>query len=196
MITYLCICFKPCPVFVANGVSENCLSARVYESTRLSAVALEIDVKTRLMGLRQVIDTTDPNSIVVSRSHYSSTSTKIGYEWTITFVRQNGDLNPLGCVTTGILLSTNTGGVVRCVVTEHRKGSLMSGSFKLGISYPNKNIGIPNIYNSLSMPWNIDASNMAAILSRNHSSGIDSFGLVTVSRAVYIPVAKAQKRWR
>jgi len=195
-----------------NGVSTNCLSRRIYTTGSIfDSSAVELDLKTKLRGLSQVIDTTDDNSIIVTRSNFKMRDLFIGYRWTITFTRQNGDLNPLQCIIppSGNAALAGTGGSsivngVACTVETLRNGSLFSGNFQLGISFPHKYVGTPAIVNNTTpIPWNIDATNMMSILTNtpqipisNVGRSFNPFGTLAISRVSYVPTQPyVHKRW-
>ena len=193
----------------ANGVSTNCLSSRIYTTGSIfDSSAVELDLKTKLRGLSQVIDTTDDNSIIVTRSNFASRDLFIGYRWTITFTRQNGDLNPLQCIipSSGKAALAGTGAIVNgvaCTVGTLRNGSLFSGYFQLGISYPHSYVSSPSIVNNpTQIPWNIDATNMMSILANTPLTPIpdvgsfNPFGTLAISRVSYVPTQPyVHKRW-
>jgi len=162
-----------------DGVSEACNVNRITPTVSIDCTASEEEVVTKIRGLADIINDED-GSILVTRSYYASDESRVGYIWTITFVKQNGDLKPLTCNSTD-LTSTTVAGDVDCLVHTLRNGSLVDGSFVLNITTPNYYEGVVQSNESVSMPWNIRASNMAEVLSALHGP----FGDVAVTRSVY-----------
>jgi hypothetical protein len=167
------------------GVSAACYTPNVYITLPMNQSVLAADMAAKLRALSPVVVDSD-DSLIITTSYYPSTSNRVGYYWTLTFVRQNGDVSPLVC---GIaqLLGTNSAGST-CTITTVQNGTLIDGSFVLSVTSPNAYISSPITYTAATAPWNIDASSLATILS-----GTSGFGIVTVSRAPYFPTG--QKRW-
>jgi hypothetical protein len=111
----------------------------------------------------------------------------VGYVWTVTFHRQNGDLKPLGCDTTN-LAGTNLEFGASCVVNTIQQGSLIAGDYALVVQYPHAYVGTPVDNTADVVPWNIDAGHLETILS-----SYAYFGAVTVTRESFTPTG--QLRW-
>jgi hypothetical protein len=133
------------------GVSWTCYTKRSYTTVSISLVEQAFDITTKIKAISDI-----PYSIEVSRSiHSLSSNFVVEYSWTITFHRQNGDLNPLACDNSR-LAGTNSDNKTSCTVSTIRDSSLISGDFALGITYPHVYEAKPVSYNAKTLPWNID----------------------------------------
>jgi hypothetical protein len=88
------------------GVSDNCAGNNRYTTAAISPIDTASNIQDKLKALSQVISQ-DSGSVVVTRNPFLSDSITIGYNWTITFLKQNGEVPILECVTTN-LVGTNT----------------------------------------------------------------------------------------
>ena len=167
------------------GVSAACYTSNIYVTLPMNQSEVSADMSAKLRALSPVVVDTD-DSLTITRSYYSSTSNRIGYIWTITFNRQNGDLIPLLCGTAQ-LFGTNSIGGASCFISTVRNGTLIDGSFAVGVTSPNAYISTPLNYSSISVPWNIDPFNFGSILSST-----TGFGAITVNRQPYFA---DQIRW-
>jgi len=167
--------------YAFDGVSEACNSLRVNPTFSIDEAAASDEIVTKLRGLSDVIND-DDDSLEISRSHYPADSTKVGYIWTITFHKQHGDLNTLGCDQSN-LNSTNTASTVDCIVDTIQPGSFLGGNFSLILSFPHAYNGEAVDDRSDAVPYNIDPTSFASVLS----SANNTFGDVEVERSVYIP---------
>ena len=168
-----------------TGVSALCDQNRLHQTgvSRYSDIAS--DVRAKIRALSVIHNSTD--SVKVERNSFLSNSSQIGYYWDITFYRQNGNLKPMSCYHR-YLNQTNDNGPVVCDVKTLQDGSLIQGSFTLGMTYPHIYVGAPVPYNATSFPWNIDAPYMQQLLSAK-----EAFGEVLVTRVAYTPTN--QLRW-
>jgi len=172
-----------------SGVSVACLQQRTYQTSNIFPFDTDADIRTKILALSDVISQVD-GSILVERSYFpSSNAAKVGYFWTVTFVRQHGNVNTLQC-SDSALSPTNSDSDAFCLVTTTTEGSLITGTMDLGMTYPHAYDGTPlPIYTDTSgISWNIKDIYLASILSAE-----DHFGTVGVSRVSYIP--SNQKRW-
>ena len=85
----------------ANGVSTSCSSSNQYTTLQIYPTAPALNVVNLLRGLTTVINQ-DSDSISVTRTAYGVNSGRVGYLWTITFVKQVTDRQtylspPLAC---------------------------------------------------------------------------------------------------
>ena len=71
----------------ANGVSTACSSSNQYSTLEIYPTAPALSVVNLLRGLTTVINQ-DSDSISVTRTPYAVDSGRVGYLWTITFVKQ------------------------------------------------------------------------------------------------------------
>jgi hypothetical protein len=168
------------------GVSANCLSANQYVTNAVTPIDTAIALQTKIRALSQVINQ-DSNSIMVSRVPFLSTTATVGYTWTITFLKQNGEVPIVKCGT-GALFGTNTASGASCVPTVTQTGSLIQGTFTLGQTFPHVLVGVPVLATTIAYPWNIDATSLAATLSAKAA-----FGPVAITRVIYIPTGHV--RW-
>ena len=185
-------------VLPANLPSHLLPLACIYHDACSTDLAT-LSVVNLLRGLTTVINQ-DSDSISVTRTAYGVNSGRVGYLWTITFVKQHGDVPPLGCTTAdglgvSTLTSTVTASTTRCSVTTTQHGSLITGSFSLGQTFPHAYQGTPKANSTVSMPWNINALNLSYVLSNTLAADGTSllFGTVSVARVAYIP--PSQNRW-
>ena len=74
----------------ANGVSTSCSSSNQYTTLQIYPTAPALNVVNLLRGLTTVINQ-DSDSISVTRTAYGVNSGRVGYLWTITFVKQVTD---------------------------------------------------------------------------------------------------------
>ena len=169
------------------GVSAECYTPNIYVTLPMNQSDLAADVSAKLRALSPVIVDSD-DSLTIVRTYYPLNSSRIGYLWSITFNRQNGDLLPMQCLTNGQLLGTNLAGGATCSVSTSQNGTLIDGTFSLTLSSPNSYIAAPVNYTSKAVPWNIDQASLASILSS--TTGFDT---VSVSRIPYFP--SGQIRW-
>ena len=183
----------------SNGVSTSCGSSNQYTTLELYPTAAALSVVNLLRGLTTVINQ-DSDSISVTRTPYGVNSGRVGYLWTITFAKQHGDVPLLGCTTKDglnalTLTSTVTANTTRCSVTTAQHGSLITGNFSLGQTFPHAYQGTPKANSTSAIPWNINALNLSYVLSNTLASDGTNllFGTVTVARVAYIP--PGQKRW-
>lgn len=163
-----------------NGVSIPCYDRTVYS---ISGIPIDASVAQMIAAFSSIggVISSKVNALSVTRSHYPANASFVGYTWTITFLRQNGNLHQLGC-DTSLLGETNVVASAQCVVSTQRNGTLVDGHFELGMSFPHVYVGVPVLSNSTAMPWNIDATGMQGILQ-----GTSSFGTVTVTRQAHTP---------
>ena len=167
--------------YAFDGVSEACNSLRVNPTFSIDEAAASDEIVTKLRGLSDVIND-DDDSLEITRSHYGADSSRVGYIWTITFHKQHGDLNTLGCDTAN-LNSTNTASTVDCYVNTTQSGSFLGGNFSLILSFPHAYNGAAVDDRSDAVPFNIDPTSFATVLSTANNT----FGDVEVERSVYIP---------
>jgi hypothetical protein len=128
-----------------NGVSAACMSQRTATTDAISPFDTATDVRSKLRSLSNYI-----SDVTVTRSHTIATSgsyttnagdhvstTYLQYEWQITFITNNGDVNPL--TATSSLTSTTT---VTPSYTPEVKidtttiGGFIMGDFGLQANYP------------------------------------------------------------
>jgi len=174
----------------ANGVSTSCLGANQFTTLEVYPQDGALNVVNRLRGLTSVINQ-DADSITVTRApHYPVPGGPVGYMWSITFAKQHGDVPVLGCITTYL-----TGTTPACAAATVQHGSMITGNFTLGQTFPHVYQGTPVAASSSSMPWNINAQNMSSVLSKALAADGTNllFGSVSVARVAYIP--PGQKRW-
>lgn len=169
------------------GVSAECYTPNIYITLPMNQSDIAADMSAKLRALSPVIVDSD-DSLTIVRTYYPLNSSRIGYLWTITFNRQNGDLLPMQCLTNGQLLGTNLAGGATCTISTVRNGTLIDGYFALTLSSPNAYIATPVNYSSKAVPWNIDQASLTSILSS--TTGFDT---VTVARTPYFP--SGQIRW-
>jgi len=170
------------------GVSENCYNAREYTTSIISTVDTKVDLRVKLRALSDVISQAT-GSIEVERTYYAASESRVGYIWTVTFHRQNGNVPTMQCDESS-LSSTNSGpdGGVSCNVTTYQEGSMINGMFGLAMQYPHVYVGGSEWVNSSVIPWNIYNVQLADILSAD-----EAFGAVTVERNAYFDIS--QNRW-
>jgi len=214
------------------GVSESCQNQRSYLTSSITPFDNRDDIRIKIRAISGVIsDIAD--SIVVERSYerydavarpeadYAVTEPSnnaitqlkmVGYSWTITFKRQNGNVKPLRCDTqflkgTDKYPKTWYGGFTvtpSCVVSTQAQGSMIGGVFGLGTTYPHAFEDTPFNYlnhaanvNAYSMPWNIDAyflqRTLSSISVTLNGASKNIFGTVTATRKAYTPTG--QLRW-
>lgn len=166
-----------------NGVSEPCYQQRKYPTSSISPIDTALDIQTKIRALSGVISEVT-GSISVQRTYYASNASHVGYSWTITFYRQNGNINPLIC-DHAQLVGTNTAGGAVCTVKTITDGTLIAGTFKLGMSSPHQYEGTPSAQNATIVPWNIDANSLQQNLEVKAG-----FGTVAVSRVAYTPTGE------
>jgi hypothetical protein len=131
---------------LADGVSEVCNQQRLYETGTMDVADNSDDIRSKMRALPVISSVTD--SISISRNYHKANSSRVGYYWTITFFRQNGNIKPLSC-DTSILNGTNAAGA-SCVVTTVQDGSLISGDYTLGMTYPHVSLRFTITYNILN----------------------------------------------
>jgi hypothetical protein len=183
----------------ANGVSDSCLSLRSYETGVISKSANDEAIKIAIRGLTSVIQITDPFSILVrdpvsgdAVTRHAHGSGKIGYVWTVEFVRQHGNPAQMTCNDDALSpMSSDNAATVSCDVSTYQEGTLIDGTFTLRQNYPHKYLvgtGGQSVHTSPSFVFNIDADHMAQELSQ-----MAAMGNVTVARTTY--QTGTDKRW-
>jgi hypothetical protein len=169
------------------GVSAACYTPNSHVTLSMNQSVVAADLSTKLRALSPVVVDSD-DSLTITRTYYPANATRIGYVWTISFNRQNGDLLPMVCQTNNQLLGTNLAAGASCVVSTVQNGTLIDGTFSLSVTSPNAYIATPANYTALTVPWNIDAGSLTSILSAT-----TGFGAVGVTRTPYFP--SGQTRW-
>ena len=182
-----------------NGVSSVCAANRVRPTSSVSVSATEDTLSTRL----RAVETVDSlaSLLTVKRTDINYTDSDwVGFYWDVTFKGQNGDLKPMKCTTSedssadDYFSQSNAAGVVDCNVTTLQDGSLISGGFRLGTTYPHEYVGSPARYNSSVLRWNVEAATLEAALEAELAvNGDQVWGDVTVDHAAYTPTLAT--RW-
>jgi hypothetical protein len=170
-----------------NGVSTYCESSFLYTMDALSTYSTSSELTAALKALEPISTLSD--SFTITRSYVSHiNATTIGYQWLITFNRQNGDLNPLRCNST-FLASSSPNHNINCSVVTITDGSLIQGTFNLTNSYPHPYVSMDQFNSSVNdIPWYIESSTLETYLAAN-----ESFGQVSIAKSYYVP--QTHKRW-
>ena len=176
----------------SNGVSQNCLGSNQYSTVAITPIDTDLSMLIKIRALTGVINQ-DSDSVSVTRHYYPSSSRIVGYNWTITFHKQHGQVPLLLCDTSNLKGSSSSTGA-NCTVTATQLGSLIQGNFSLGTTFPNALQGVPLNYTTSTYPWNMPASLLASSLSSIVAVNSNlAFGKVAISRRVYIP--SGHTRW-
>ena len=180
----------------ATGVSEACLAQDQFTTEAISRSALVQDLRVSIRAMSTVIDISTADSIEVTRNFWTMAENKIGFYWDVEFRRQNGDLCTMTCDPTN-LVSLDGSSPIVCEVTPRQNGTMISGKFALGQSYPHKYLtnatNVLTNYYSKNMTFNIDATHMADTLSAMHQLpvGALNLGYATVTMPDFLTATKA-----
>jgi len=75
-----------------------------------------------------------------------------------------------------------------------QNGSLIDGNFKLGTTWPHEyEVNIPSYYESIGLPWNIQASKLKDELEFIFEGVEQVFGKLAITRLPYLP--STHNRW-
>lgn len=136
-----------------NGVSAACYANTSYETVQTSVTCTAEVLAAGLKQLPNILNSED--SLNITLSYSGNYSDRVGYVWTITFNRQNGDLKPMDC-DSALLNATNADFPPNCTITTLRNGTLVDGDFA---------VGLVSTGDSRNVPWNIDANSLATELA-------------------------------
>lgn len=108
----------------------------------------------------------------------------VGTVYTVTFRKRSGMLPLLECSDASIMV-TRTGGGAVCPVARHKIGSMIGGTFVIGL--PRQSDG--TVVNTAPIPWDASVDVMKRILEAVVSNTKKVFGRVDVKRDAFLPTA-------
>jgi len=182
----------------AYGVSDNCLLQdpdttkpifEIYKDPTGSDVVVALQALPQISSASGAVllrKTSLPagNNITFNGKSYEL----VGFNYTITFTQANGNPHDLLC-NTGNFNSTHTGAPSICGVVSRVAGSLLGGTFNLGLTYPHWQLGTPLQYTTPLIRWNANPVTVKNILQavKDNLNYTDVFGFVAVSRTPFVP---------
>ena len=212
------------------GVSAGCYAADPATTLRMDHDISADGLREKLENLAQI---PSGGGVVVSRrpippgnqrhfnyDYVASTAGQdfigevIGYDYNVTFLRNNGDIHPLACVmthpTNPYIASNPAANLLappkgkQCSTTEWTEadnvdGSFIGGTFTLGLSYPHwqqehDGTGVEADYTTAAVRFDATADEVQAAMDAVvDTHGAKVFGSVGVTRTAYTP--SAETKW-
>lgn len=127
--------------------------------------------------LNKIID-----AVAVTRTQLIMT-TFVGSVYEVTFRKRSGMIPVLECDATAILV-TNTGGGASCTVDRTTIGSMIAGTFVIGLARESDG----GMEQTAPIPWDASEAQMKSAMEAVVSTGGEIvFGTVVVNRTVYSP---------
>lgn len=130
--------------------------------------------------LKLIIDTVS----VTQAQFIDTTANLVGSVYTVTFQKRSGMIPLLECSAASIKV-TKLGGGALCTVQRTTIGSMISGSFVLGLARQSDG----TVVNTAAIPWDASEARMKSTLEAVISNNVKVFGTVSVKRDVFLPTA-------
>ncbi|TYZ59893.1 hypothetical protein PybrP1_009206 [[Pythium] brassicae (nom. inval.)] len=165
-----------------NGQALDLFKARKYAiDVPVKSAATKLTIGSVAEGLLKTIIGT----VSVTQSQFiDTTANLVGSVYTVSFINRSGMIPLLECSAANIKV-TRLGGGALCTVQRTTIGSMIGGSFVLGL--PRQSDG--TIVNTAAIPWDASEALMKSTLEAVTSNNVKVFGTVGVKRGVFLPTA-------